>query len=94
MTRPKSETEDLLFLITKICETIIKQTHRKAEETMEFELNKPRKRFSFEPQTPLDWSWMIVLTNLEVYYSIYNITEQNSNIELYKVPDSKSDGIS
>ena len=29
MIRPKNETENLLLSITKNCETLIKQTHRK-----------------------------------------------------------------
>ena len=32
---------------------------------------------------------MIGLTSLEVYDSIYNITEQNIKFELYKFPDEK-----
>ena len=35
MIRPKTQTEDLLLSITKNCETLIEQTHRKAEETLE-----------------------------------------------------------
>ena len=38
MIRPKNETEDLLQSITKNCETLSKQTHRKAEETLEFKM--------------------------------------------------------
>ena len=30
--RPKNQTEDLLLSITKNCETLIKQTHRKTEK--------------------------------------------------------------
>ena len=37
---------------------------------------------------------MIGLTDLEVYNSIFNITEQNNKFELYKFPDEKSGGIS
>ena len=35
MIRPKNETEELLLSKTKICETLIEQTHRQAEETLE-----------------------------------------------------------
>ena len=42
MIRPKNETEDFLFSITKNCETLIKQTHRKPEETSGYKLTKPR----------------------------------------------------
>ena len=38
MVQPKNETEDLLLSITKNCEKLVKQTHRKAEETLEFKL--------------------------------------------------------
>ena len=43
MIQPKNETEDLLFSIAKSCETLIEQTHRKEEETLEFRLIKPEK---------------------------------------------------
>ena len=47
--RPIIETEDLLLSITKNCETVIEQTHRKAEQTLEFKLTKPRETFHFNP---------------------------------------------
>ena len=37
---------------------------------------------------------MIGLTDLEVYNSIFNITEENNKFELYKFPDDKIGGIS
>ena len=37
---------------------------------------------------------MIGLVDLEVYNSIFNITEENNKFELYKFPDEKSFGIS
>ena len=37
---------------------------------------------------------MITLTRLEVYVSIFNKTEEKNNFELYKLPDSKSGGVS
>ena len=40
MIRPKSEAEDLIVSITKNCETLIEQTHRKAEDTLEFKMIK------------------------------------------------------
>ena len=47
--QPKNQTEDLLLSITKNCETFIQQTHRKAEETLEFKMIKPRVTFHFNP---------------------------------------------
>ena len=42
MIRPKSEIEDILLSLTKNCEKLVDQTHRKPEETLEFKMLKPR----------------------------------------------------
>ena len=84
MIRAKNETEDLLLSITKNCETIIKQTHRKAEETLEFKMIKPREIFHFKPQIEIQGDWMLGLVNLEDYNSIFNITEENNKFEIYR----------
>ena len=47
MIRPKNETEDLLLSIIKTSETINKQTHRKAEQKLEFRMVRPRKPSHF-----------------------------------------------
>ena len=49
MIQPKNETEELLLSITKNFETLIEQTHRKPEETLEFKLIKARETFHFKP---------------------------------------------
>ena len=59
MNRPKSETEDLLLSITKNCETLIEQTHRKAEETSEFKMIKAKETIHFNPPISVGGSWMI-----------------------------------
>ena len=84
MLQPKNQTEDLLLSITKNCETLIEQTHRKAEETLEIKMIKPREIFHFKPPIQIQEDWMIGLTNLEVYNSIFNITEENNKFELYR----------
>ena len=83
MIHPKNETEDLLLSITKNCETLIEQTHRKPEETLEFKMLKPRKTFHFNPPIQTKGDWMIGLIDLEVYNSIFNITKENNKFELY-----------
>ena len=93
MIRPKNETEDFLLSITKNCQTLIEQTHRKAEETLEFEMNKSKETFHFKPPIPIEGSWMIGLTDLEVCNSIFNITEENNKFELFKFPDEQAGGI-
>ena len=93
MIRPKNETENLLLSITRNCETLIEQTHRKAEESLEFKMNKSREIFHFSPPIQIKGDWMIGLTDLEVYNSIFNITEENNKIQVYKFPDEKSGGV-
>ena len=92
--RPKNVTEDLLLSITKKCQTLIDQTHKKAEETLELKIIQSKQTFHFKQPIPIDGSWMLGLTSLEVYNSIFNITETNNKIELYKFPDEKIGGVS
>ena len=83
MIQPKNETENLLLSITKNCETLIEQTHRKPEETLEFKMTKPRETFHFNPSIKTEGDWMLGLIDLEVYNSIFNITKENNKFELY-----------
>ena len=64
MIRVRNETEDLLLSFAKKCETLIQQTHRKAEETSKFKLTKPRETFHFNPHILIEGSWMLGLTIL------------------------------
>ena len=82
LIQPKNETQDLLLSITKNCVTLIEQTHRKAEETLEFRTTKPRETIHFSPAIQINGNWMIGLTSLEIYNSIFNITEENNKFEL------------
>ena len=83
MIRPKSETEGLLLSITKNCEKLIEQTHRKAEEVLEFKISERRETFYFKPHIQIKGDFMIGLLSLGVYNSIFNITEENNKLELY-----------
>ena len=93
MIKPKNKTEDLLLSIAKNCETLIEQTHRKPEENLEFKMIKPRKTFHFNPPIQVKVDHMIGLVDLEVYNSIFNITEKKNKFKLYKFPDEKTGGI-
>ena len=83
MIQPKNETENLLLSITKNCETLIEQTHRKPEETLEFKMLKSKEIFHFKPSIHTKGNWMLGLIDLEVYNSIFNITKENNKFELY-----------
>ena len=65
--QPKTETEKFLLSKTKNCETLNEQTHRNAEETLEFKMIKPRETFHSNPPIQMKGNWMIGLTVLEVY---------------------------
>ena len=94
MIRPKNETEDLLLSITENCETLIKQTHTKPQEVLEFKMVKSKEKFHFNPPIQVKEDWMLGLIDLDVYNSIFNITEETNKFELYKFPDKKTGGIS
>ena len=47
IVQPKNKTEDLLLSITRYCEKLKKQTHRKAEKILELNMTQPRKTFHF-----------------------------------------------
>ena len=83
MIRPENETEDLLLSITKNCETLIEQTHRKPEQNLEFKLIRPRETFHFNQPIHIKGDWMLGLTDLEVYSSIFKITQEKNKFELY-----------
>ena len=61
LIRPKNETEDLLLSKTKNCETLIKQTQRKVEETLELKLSQSRQTIHFNPTISIEGSWMLGL---------------------------------
>ena len=81
MIRPRNQTKDLLLSITRNCQTLNNQTHRK--EPLEFSLNKSRQSFHFNSPIQTKADWMIGLTSLEVYNSFFNINTTNKKIELY-----------
>ena len=83
MIQPKNETESLLLSITKNCETLVEQTHRKPKETLEFKMLKSKEIFHFNPPIQTKGDWMLGLIDLEVYNSIFNITKENNKFELY-----------
>ena len=76
MVRPKIETEDLLLSITKNCETLIEQTHRKPKETLEIKMIKSRETFHFNSPIRTKGDWMLGLIDLEVYNTFFNRTKK------------------
>ena len=75
--------------LLKYCEKLVEQTHRKPEETLEFKMLKSRETFHFNPPIQIKGDWMLGLVDLEVYNSIFNITEENNKFEIYRAKDDK-----
>ena len=57
-------------------------------------MTKPRETIQLNPPIQVKEDWLLGLVNLEVYNSIFIITEENNKFELYKFPDEKIGGIS
>ena len=85
MVRPKNKTGGFLLSKTENCETLIEQTHRKAEEILEFKVIKPRKTFHFNPTVESKQDWMIRFLSSEVYSSFFfkKKAEKNNKFSCY-----------
>ena len=74
--------ESLLLSIAKSNQEIVENTHSKPQETLEFKMTKQKKSFSFDVSLLLPEKWMMGVTSLEVYNTVYNITEKNNKLEI------------
>ena len=81
MTRARNETE--ILSLTKKCETPIEQTQTKPQEILEFKLIKLSEIFHFNTPSSIEGSWMIGFLSLEIYKSIFNMTEHTNKFELF-----------
>ena len=59
---------------------IVENTLSKPQETLEFKMNKQKESFSFDIPQDLPEQWMMGVTSLEVYNTVYNITEKNNKL--------------
>ena len=75
------KNESLLLNIAKSNQEIVKNTHSKPQETLEFKMTKQKESFSFDVPLKLPEKWMMGVTSLEVYNTVYNITEKNNKLE-------------
>ena len=74
--------ESLLLSIAKSNLDIVENTLSKPQETLEFKMNKQKESFSFDIPLDLPEQWMMGVTSLEVYNTVYNITEKNNKFKL------------
>ena len=76
--------ESLLLSIAKPNQEIVENTHSKQQETLELKMNKQKESFSFDVPLDLPEQWMMGVTSLEVYITVYNITEKNNKIKFFE----------
>ena len=74
--------ESLLLNIAKSNQEIAENTHSKPQETLEFKMTKQKESFSFDVSLLLPEKWMMGVTSLEVYNTVYNITEKNNKLQI------------
>ena len=74
--------ESLLLNIAKSNLDIVENTLSKPQETLEFKMNKQKESFSFDIPLDLPEQWMMGVTSLEVYNTVYNITEKNNKFKI------------
>ena len=75
---------ELLLLIKKHTDTLIKNTLTKPQETLEFKMNKQRQTFSFNPPMNLveEGKWLLAVSSLECTNSVFNITNENNSFSI------------
>ena len=61
---------------------IVENTLSKPQETLESKMNKQKESFSFVIPLELPEQWMMGVTSLEVYNTVYNITEKNNKFKI------------
>ena len=61
---------------------IVENILSKPQETLEFKMNKQKGSFSFDVPLELQEQWMMGVTSLEVYNTVYNITEKNNKFQI------------
>ena len=75
---------ELLLLIKKHTDTLIKQTKTKPQETLEFKMNKQRQTFSFNPPINLfeEDKWLLAVSSFDCTNSVFNITDDNNSFSI------------
>ena len=75
---------ELLLLLKKHTDTLIEQTKRKPQETLEFKMNKQMQTFSFNPPLNLveEGKWMMAVSLFDCTNYVFIITEDNNSFSI------------
>ena len=77
-------SNELLLLIKKHTDTLIKQTKTKPQDTLEFKMNKQMQSFSFQPPINLveEGMWLMAVSLFDCTNSVFNITNENNSFSI------------
>ena len=75
---------ELLLLIKKHTDTLIEQTKRTPQETLEFKMNRQMQIFSFNPPINLVevGKWLLAVSSLECTNSVFIIFNENNSFSI------------
>ena len=76
------DIKTVLLTIAKANQEIVENTHFKPQETLESKMTKQKESYSFDVSLHLDEKWTMGVTSLEVYNTVYNVTEKNNKLEI------------
>ena len=80
---PCNENEFLSLSTAKSNLDIREKTLSKHQETLEFKVTKQKETFSFDVSLALPEQWMMGVTSLEVYNTVYKSTEKNNKCKIF-----------
>ena len=75
---------ELLLLTKKYTDTLIKETKKKPQETLEFKMTQGKQMFSFNPPINLveDGKWLVGVSSFECMNSLSIITDKNNSFSI------------
>ena len=75
---------ELLLLIKKHTDTLIEQTKTRAQETLEFVMNKQMQIYLFNPPINLveEGKWLLAVGSFECTNSVFNINNENNSFSI------------
>ena len=75
---------ELLLLIRKHSNTLIEQTRRKTQETLEVQMNKQMQTLSFNPPTNLveESKWLLAVSSFQATNSVFIKTDENKSYSI------------
>ena len=76
--------DEMLQVFKKHTDTLIEQTRTKPQETLEFQMNKQKQTFLFNPPIIIyeEGKWFLGVSSYECTNCVFNITKENNSISI------------